>query len=252
MVKIRRSVRGAVSPSRRWGPARATLIPPATSGLALVVGYAAVGVGRAEAEGGGHRGSRAPPREPTITGYHVAMGPSARDWPTDTSHHHRLTFVDRRTYREHRRKVLDMSSQLRAPGPDGVGTAGGRGQRSLMAWQVLSALFLLAMGAIHLYLALTGVTGLLGILFILNAVGALALAIAVVVLRRRLLLVACVLSVLFTVGTLLALVLALTVGLFGIGETLHGRLVPTALVVESVGAVVLLVTSALVRRRQAT
>jgi hypothetical protein len=121
-----------------------------------------------------------------------------------------------------------------------------------MAWQVLSALFLLAMGGIHLYLALTGVTGLLGILFILNAVGALALAIAVVVLRRRLLLVACVLSLLFTVGTLLALVLAMTVGLFGIGETLHGRLVPTALVVESVGAVVLLVTSALVRRRQAT
>jgi hypothetical protein len=121
-----------------------------------------------------------------------------------------------------------------------------------MAWQVVSALFLLAMGGIHLYLALTGVDGVLGILFILNAVGALVLAIAVVVLRRRLLLAACVLSVLFITGTLLSLVLALTVGLFGIGETLHGRLVPTALVVESVGVVVLLVTiTLLVRGRRA-
>ena len=49
-------------------------------------------------------------------------------------------------------------------------------------------------------------------------------------------------------GTLLALVLALTVGLFGIGETLRGQLVTTALVVESVGVVVLLVTTALVVR----
>jgi hypothetical protein len=92
------------------------------------------------------------------------------------------------------------------------------------------------------------VSGVLGVLFILNAVGALVLAIAMVVLRRRLLLVAGVLSVLFTAGTLLALVLALTVRLFGIGETLHCRLVPTALVVESVGVVVLLVTIALVVR----
>ena len=141
-----------------------------------------------------------------------------------------------------------MSSQLRAFGSDGVGTPGGRRQRSLMAWQVLSALFLMAMGAIHLYLALTGVNGLLGILFILNAVGSLVLAIAMVVLRRRLLLVAGVLSVLFIAGTLLALVLAMTVGLFGIGETLHGRLVPTALVVESVGVVVLLLTTTLLIR----
>ena len=145
-----------------------------------------------------------------------------------------------------------MSSQLRAFGSHRVRTAGGLGQRSLMAWQVLSALFLLAMGGIHLYLALTGVSGVLGVLFILNAVGALALAIAMVVLRRRLLLAACVLGLLFIGGTLLALVLAMTVGLFGIGETLHGRLVPTTLVVESIGVIVLLVTTALVARRQRT
>ena len=119
-----------------------------------------------------------------------------------------------------------------------------------MAWQVVSAIFLLAMGGIHLYLALNGVSGVLGFMFILNAVGALTLAIAIVVLRRQLLLAACVLSVLFMAGTLLALVLALTVGLFGVGETLQGRLVPTTLVVESIGLVVLLVTTALVARRR--
>ena len=143
-----------------------------------------------------------------------------------------------------------MTSQLPAFRSDGVGATAGPGQRSLMAWQVVSAIFLLAMGGIHLYLALNGVSGVLGFMFILNAVGALTLAIAIVVLRRQLLLAACVLSVLFMAGTLLALVLALTVGLFGVGETLQGRLVPTTLVVESIGVVVLLVTTALVARRR--
>ena len=115
---------------------------------------------------------------------------------------------------------------------------------------MLSALLLLTMGAIHLYLIVNGVGGTLGKLFVLNAIGALVLAIAIVVLRGPLLLLASVASTLFMAGTLLALVLALTVGLFGIGETLHGRLVPTTLVVESVGVVVLLVTTALVVRRR--
>jgi hypothetical protein len=53
----------------------------------------------------------------------------------------------------------------------------------------------LVMGGIHFYLVLNGVGGMLGVLFVLNAVGALVLAIAIVVLRRRLLLVASVLSV---------------------------------------------------------
>jgi hypothetical protein len=117
-----------------------------------------------------------------------------------------------------------------------------------MAWQLLSAVFLLAMGGIHLYLSLTGTGGILGVLFKLNAVGSLVLAIAMVVLRRRLLQLASVLSLLFIVGTLLSLVLALTIGLFGIRETLDGRLVTTTLVVESIGTVVLLVTTMLLFR----
>jgi hypothetical protein len=132
--------------------------------------------------------------------------------------------------------------------PATAGGGGHGGQRSPIAWQALSALMLLAMGAIHLYLVLTGVGGVLGMLFALNAVGALVLAIAIVVLRRRLLLVASVLSLLFMVGTLLALVLALTIGLFGIRETLDFTLVPTTLVVESIGTIVLVVTSALMFR----
>jgi hypothetical protein len=124
----------------------------------------------------------------------------------------------------------------------------GVGQRTLMAWRLLSAIMLLVMGGIHLYLVFYGVGGLLGALFVLNAVGALVLAIAVIVLRGRLLSLATVLSLLFMVGTLLALVLALTVGLFGIHEVLSFKLVPTTLVVESIGTIILAVTVALVLR----
>jgi hypothetical protein len=124
----------------------------------------------------------------------------------------------------------------------------GVSHRTLMAWRLLSAIMLLVMGGIHLYLVFYGVGGLLGALFVLNAVGALVLAIAVIVLRGRLLSLATVLSLLFMVGTLVALVLALTVGLFGIHEVLSFKLVPTTLVVESIGTIILAVTVALVLR----
>ena len=120
--------------------------------------------------------------------------------------------------------------------------------RTLMAWRLLSAIMLLVMGGIHLYLVFYGVGGLLGALFALNAVGALVLAIAVIVLRGRLLSLATVLSLMFIVGTLLALVLALTVGLFGIHEVLSFKLVPTTLLLESIGTIILAVTVALVLR----
>ena len=117
-----------------------------------------------------------------------------------------------------------------------------------MVWRALSALFLLAMGGLHLYLVFNGTGGILGILFTLNFVGGLVLAIAMLVVRGWLLPVASVLSLLFLVGTLLALVLALTVGLFGIQSSLSYELAPTTLVVESIGAVVLAVTTVLVLR----
>jgi hypothetical protein len=138
------------------------------------------------------------------------------------------------------------SDVARSRVPVTTGAGGSGGLRSVVAWQALSVLFLLAMGAIHLYLVLDGVGGTLGKLFVLNAIGALVLTIAIVVLRRRLLLIASVLSTLFMAGTLLALVLALTIGLFGIHEVLSYQLVPTTLVVESIGTIVLAVTTALV------
>ena len=142
-----------------------------------------------------------------------------------------------------------MSSHTRATGSlRGVGVS----HRTLMAWRLLSAIMLLVMGGIHLYLVFDGVGGSLGVLFVLNAVGALVLAIAIIVLRGRLLSLATGLSLLFMVGTLLALVLALTVGLFGIHEVLSFKLVPTTLVVESIGTIILAITVALVSRsRQA-
>ena len=146
-----------------------------------------------------------------------------------------------------------MAMRSEGAGPRDPATAGGAGHggcRSPIVWQVLSALLLLVMGGIHFYLVFNGVGGMLGVLFVLNAVGALVLAIAIAVLRRQALLVASVLSLLFMVGTLLALVFALTVGLVGIRETLDFQLVPTTLVVESIGTIVLVVTTALVFQMQ--
>ena len=128
------------------------------------------------------------------------------------------------------------------------GVAGRSGQRPLLLWQVLSAVLLLAMGGIHLYLVFDGVGGVLGVLFVLNAIGGVVLAIAMIVAPLRFLLVASALSLLFIAGTLLALVLALTVGLFGIHEQLGTELVPTTLIVESIGTIVLAVTTGLAFR----
>jgi len=136
-----------------------------------------------------------------------------------------------------------MSSQPQATGSlHWVGVS----HRTLMVLRLLSVIMLLVMGGIHLYLVFHGVGGLLGTLFVLNVIGALVLAIAIMVLRGRLLSLATVLSLLFMVGSLLALVLALTVGLFGIHEVMSFKLVPTTLVVESIGSIILAVTVALV------
>ena len=120
---------------------------------------------------------------------------------------------------------------------------GRAGQRSPILWRGLSAVLLLTMSGIHLYLILTGFGGLLGVLFVLNAIGGGVLAIAIIAAPRRLLPLASVLGLLFIAGTLLALVLALTVGLFGIREQLGTELVPLTLIVESIGTTVLAVTT---------
>ncbi|WP_127818724.1 hypothetical protein [Microbacterium sp. CPCC 204701] len=122
-------------------------------------------------------------------------------------------------------------------------------QRVLWVLRIVSAAFLLAAGGIHLYLALNGVGGILGVMFILNAVGGLVLAIAMVALRGRMLQAAAVVSLLFLIATLGSLLLALTVGLFGIHTDWDFTLVPETVIVESIGVVVLAATTVMVLRR---
>lgn len=122
------------------------------------------------------------------------------------------------------------------------------GLRVVWVMRILSALALVAAGGIHLYLALNGVGGILGVLFILNFVAGLVLAIGMLALRGRLLQLTTVLSLLFLIATLLALVLALTVGLFGITQEWDFMLVPETVIVESVGILILAVTTFLVFR----
>jgi len=114
--------------------------------------------------------------------------------------------------------------------------------------RILSAIALLAAGGIHLYLVFNGVGGILGVMFVLNAVGALVLAMGMLFLQGRWLQLATVLSLLFLIATLLALILALTVGLFGITETWDFMLVPETVIVESIGIVLLAVTTVMVLR----
>jgi hypothetical protein len=118
-----------------------------------------------------------------------------------------------------------------------------------MLWRILSGLFLLATGGIHLFLVFDGVGGTLGVLFVLNAVAGVVLAVGMFAARGRLLTIAAVLGLLFLIASLLSLVLALTVGLFGITETWDFTLVPETVVVESIGIVILAITTALALRR---
>ncbi|MBN9183018.1 MAG: hypothetical protein J0I66_08475 [Microbacterium sp.] len=92
--------------------------------------------------------------------------------------------------------------------------------------------------------------GAIGVLRILGALAAIVLAVAVLITRGRLLAVAAVLGLLFLVATLLSLMLALTVGLFGIRETWDFTLVPETVVIESIGIVVLAAFAVLVLRER--
>ncbi|RRO14952.1 hypothetical protein EIL87_18410 [Saccharopolyspora rhizosphaerae] len=130
----------------------------------------------------------------------------------------------------------------------GAASAGAGRRRPLLVLRVVGALLLLGMGEIHLFLVLTGTGGLLGASFVVNAVASLVLAVALVVTREKLLLVSA-LSLLLVLGTLLALLIALTpTGLFGLRSSLDYTLAPTSVVVESIGVVVLATTTVLAFR----
>lgn len=117
------------------------------------------------------------------------------------------------------------------------------GHGLLRVMRILGAIVLFAIAGIHLFLVFDGVGGILGLLFILNSIAAIVLAFGMLALRGILLKGATVLSLLFVIASLLSLLLALTVGLFGIHETWTFTLVPETLIVEAIGIVVFAVAS---------
>jgi hypothetical protein len=124
------------------------------------------------------------------------------------------------------------------------------GPRAPIVLRVLGAILLIATGVIHLVLVFLGVGGVLGVLFVLNAIAGVVLGVALLVARGVLLRIATALGLLFLIASLAALLLALTVGLFGITETWDFTLVPETVIVEAIGVVVLAVTTAAVARRR--
>ncbi|MFF0559321.1 hypothetical protein [Streptomyces sp. NPDC004266] len=97
------------------------------------------------------------------------------------------------------------------------------------------------MGAIHLALWADGYRDLanIGGLFLLNGVLGCLLAVALLLAPSRGLAPVAAVTALFTAGTLGALFLSLTTGLFGFEESADAELVRPALVVEAVDVLVL-------------
>lgn len=114
----------------------------------------------------------------------------------------------------------------------------------------LSATLLLAVGGSHLLLWFVGYGAIprIGVSFLANAAVALFLAAAMVAVRARHVPLTAALGSLFIAGTLGALTLALTVGLFGFVDEITTPLVPTTLVLELAGVVVLTATAVVTTR----
>jgi hypothetical protein len=130
----------------------------------------------------------------------------------------------------------------------------GRGNRScrpvvLMAARFLGAALTAAMGLIHGWLWLQGYREIpmIGTLFLINALCSAALTVALLAVPARLRRAMAALAALFTAATLAGLIVSLTVGLFGVHESLQTPLVPTTLIVESAGVLVLGLAAVLAR-----
>lgn len=111
-----------------------------------------------------------------------------------------------------------------------------------VALRVVGAGLLLAMGWIHWYLwaySQYDTVPVIGPLFLINGIAGALLAIVVLVVPGRMLGITATLSSLFTLGTLAALLVSMFWGLFGLQESIQGPLVPTTLVVEPLGVIVL-------------
>jgi hypothetical protein len=111
----------------------------------------------------------------------------------------------------------------------------------LWVLRILGAALLLAIAGIHFYLWQDGYRDLeiIGPSFLLQVVVAVGGALLVLIAPRRLLPVAAVLGALFALGSLGALILATTVGLFGFDESTKAPLWWETLWVEIAAIVVL-------------
>jgi hypothetical protein len=107
--------------------------------------------------------------------------------------------------------------------------------------RVVGAGLLLATAGIHLYLWQQGYRDihLIGPAFLANVVLGVAGALLVLVTPQRFLPWACLLTGLFELGTLVALLLSLTGGLFGFFESWSAPLVTPTIIVEAAGFLLL-------------
>ena len=117
----------------------------------------------------------------------------------------------------------------------------------------LGAVLLAAMGWLHLDLWLDGYRDIevIGPAFLANAVAGFGLAIVLLIVPRRWLLWAAALGALTAAGTLAALVLSTTVGLFGFVESTAAPLWWETFWIEAAAVVVLVALAGLARRRPA-
>jgi hypothetical protein len=129
------------------------------------------------------------------------------------------------------------------------------GRTSALTWALrgLGAVLLAAMGWLHLDLWLDGYRDIdvIGPAFLANAVAGFGLAIVLLVVPRPLLFWVAALGALTAAGTLAALVLSTTVGLFGFVESTAAPLWWETFWIEAAAVVVLLALAVVARRRSA-
>ncbi|WP_137816823.1 hypothetical protein [Gandjariella thermophila] len=119
----------------------------------------------------------------------------------------------------------------------------------IVALRLPGAALTVAMGWIHLDLWQTGYRDIpvIGMLFLLNVIGSGVLALALLVVSRRVVGPVAALGTVFAAGTLAALVVSLTVGLFGFREVAGGPWVTATVIVETAATVVLAALAMLTR-----
>ncbi len=121
----------------------------------------------------------------------------------------------------------------------------------LLAGRVVGAGLLVGMGAIHFHLWNTGYRHIptIGVLFLLNVIGALIVALAVLVTPTRLVALPAAGGAAMAAGTLVGLIISVSHGLFGFKDSTNAPDFVLSIVVE-VAAIVVLAGLALASRPQ--